>query len=196
MEPSRKTFMFWLMLLAIILSPIRMAVHDNAIEGIDAINTNNYANTRLEYYYYIPKAIMGWRQGKHPLLVMIPGLSGRGENLVGREFKDFAEQEKFILVAPSFMYDEKNWDSERSYQYPSVWSGNALLKIIEKLKNRNHVGISKFYLFGQSAGAQFALRFCLWKPDLCAACAAHASGGTVEPDKRVNVRFFCHRWDA
>ncbi len=133
---------------------------------------------------------MGNKQDTHPLLIVIPGLSGKGQNAVGKEFKDFAEQEKFIIVAPSFIYDEKNWATESSYQYPAAWSGNALLKIIKKFRNANNLRLSKYYLFGHSAGAQFALRFPLWKPDLCAACAAHASGGTVEPHKRINVRFF------
>jgi len=167
-----------------------LVAESKTVEGIDSISTDNYANNHLEYYYYIPKSIIENRYESYPLLVMVPGLSGRGEYSVTPEFKRFAEEENFIIVAPSFIWDEKNWNSQQSYQYPSVWSGDALLEIIGKLKNNNNLTVSKFYLFGFSAGAQFALRFCLWKPELCAACAAHGSGGTVIPDKNINVKFF------
>ena len=161
-----------------------------SVEGTDSIPTDNYANTQLEYYYYIPSTVIGNEQEAHPVLVMVPGLSGRGERFVTREFKKFADEEHFIIVAPSFVFDEDNWDSQQSYQYPSAWSGNALLEIINHLEEKHGITTSQMYLFGFSAGAQFALRFCLWKPELCIACAAHGSGGTVRPVRRVETRFF------
>lgn len=170
--------------------PQQQDMRSKTVEGIDSIHTDNYANTHLEYYYYIPSTITENKQKSYYLLVMIPGLSGRGEHFVTQEFKKFADDENFIIVAPSFIWDEKNWNSRQSYQYPSVWSGDALLEIINKLEKDNDVTVSKFYLFGSSAGAQFALRFCLWKPEMCDACAAHGSGGTVMPDKKVDVKFF------
>jgi len=160
------------------------------VEGIDSIQTDNYANTRLEYYYYIPSTVVENKQESYPILVMIPGLSERGEHFVTREFERFADAEHLIIIAPSFAWDERNWDSRQSYQYPSAWSGNALLEIINQLEEKNSVTTSGTYLFGFSAGAQFALRFCLWKPDQCVACAAHGSGGTVIPDRKVDVAFF------
>ena len=190
MMPIKKALMFWPMLLITGLFQPGIARCGDVADGVDAISTNNYANKSLEYYYYIPKGVRANKRISHPLLVAIPGLSGGGKAFVGKAFKDFADREKFIIVAPSFMYDEKNWESEKSYQYPAVWSGNALLAIVNQLKNKNGLNLSKFYLFGASAGAQFALRFCLWRPNLCAACAVHASGGTVEPDRKVKVRFF------
>ena len=160
------------------------------VEGINSIHTDNYANNDLEYYYYIPPTIAENSQTPYPALVMIPGLSKRGEHFVTRKFKRFADAENFIIVAPSFVWDEENWDSRASYQYPSAWSGNALLDIINQLEKKTNVTISESYLFGFSAGAQFALRFCVWKPDMCVACAAHGSGGTVMLDRTVDVRFF------
>ena len=160
------------------------------IDGIDAIQTDNYANSRLEYYYYIPATVVKDRQTPHPILVMIPGLSSRGEQFASQEFKEFARKENLLIVAPSFVYDEANWASEQSYQYPAVWSGQALLAITSYVTEKYQVSTSKMYLFGFSAGAQFALRFCLWRPELCMACAAHAGGGIVIPEKKVNAKFF------
>ncbi len=162
----------------------------NAVEDRDFISTDNYTNSRLEYYSYIPQAVIENKSMAYSLLVMVPGLSGRGEQFVTYEFKEFAEREGFIILAPSFMYDEQNWSAKRSYQFPEAWSGNALLEIIDKLKAKNDLKIAKCYLFGFSAGAQFALRFCFWRPDLCAACAAHAGGGTIQPNRKIYVNFF------
>jgi len=161
-----------------------------AIEGIDSIETSNYANRQLQYYYYIPETVLADSGGSHPVLIMVPGLSGRGEHFVGVEFKDFADKEEFVIIAPSFIFDEENWSSKTSYHYPKHWSGRALFDIIDKFKKKNNLSISGYYLFGVSAGAQFVLRFCIWKPDLCAACAAHAPGGRVVPVKKLDTNFF------
>lgn len=159
-------------------------------EGIDFINTDNYANTRLEFFYYIPSTVIKNKQRVFPVLVCIPGLSGKGQDFVSSIFKEFAEKEGFVIVAPSFMWDKDNWNTKKSYQYPSVWSGAALIEIINKLQKEQSLSLSKLYLYGFSAGAQFALRFAIWKPELCAASAAHASGGTVIPVRRIPVKFY------
>ncbi len=64
------------------------------------------------------------------------------------------------------------------------------MRIVEKVKEKFSINISKFYLFGFSAGGQLSLRFVLWKPELCSAVSAHAGGGTVIPEKFVGVKFF------
>ena len=167
--------------------------------GIDSIRTNNYANRALKYYYYIPGTILEEDKKKtYPLLLMIPWLSGQGDVFVTPACKKFAYENKFVIVSPSFIWDEKNWDSKKSYQYPKVWSGDALLKIINKFKKDHNIRISKFYLFGFSAGAQVALRFAMWKPELCVACAAHGWGGRIMPERKTKVKFFvtCGTQDA
>lgn len=149
---------------------------EEPLEGIGSISTDNYANTTLEYYYHVPPHMSNGPQEPCPVLVLVPGLSGRGEQFVSQQFKEFAQKEGFLIVSPSFVWDSGNWDSQQSYQYPSVWSGEALLEIIDQFEARNNLSTSAMYLFGFSAGAQFALRFCLWNPAQCVACAAHGSG--------------------
>ncbi len=183
----RRTFLS-LALLASTLFPFSYS--QEKLGGISSIETDNYANKILEFYYYIPSKVLKEKNKAHPLLACIPYLSGRGEDFVLPIFKDFAEEEGFLIISPSFVFDEKNWESKSSYQYPSAWSGEAFLKIVEKVKNKFGLNISKFYLFGFSAGAQFSLRFALWKPELCSAVSAHAGGGTVIPDRFVDVKFF------
>lgn len=170
-------------------SNTQAATIEQAISGIDSIETDNYANKKLEFYYYIPASVLSEKEVAHPVLICVPGLSGRGESAVTSDFKQFADREGFVIIAPSFVYDAADWASRTSYQFPEIWSGNALLHIIDKVKGKNSLTISKFYLHGFSAGAQFVLRFALWKPELCAACAAHAPGGTVIPDNYCGVKF-------
>ncbi len=165
------------------------AISGQTVSGIDSIETDNYANKELEFYYYIPASVISEKEVAHPVLICVPGLSGRGENAVTADFKQFANREGFVIIAPSFVYDAADWGSRTSYQFPEVWSGKALLNIIDNVKEKNSLAFSKFYLHGFSAGAQFVLRFALWKPELCAACAAHAPGGTVIPDKYCDVKF-------
>ncbi|MFC1658557.1 alpha/beta hydrolase [Candidatus Omnitrophota bacterium] len=160
------------------------------VEGIDFVSTNNDANRTLEFYYYIPAQVMEDKSQTYPLLVCMPGLSGNGESFVTTVFKEFAEKEGFVILAPSFKYDQTRQGSQTGYQFPDVWSGDALINIVEKLKEQQEIFLSKYYLFGFSAGAQFVLRFAFWRPELCAACAAHASGATVIPFRKVDVKFF------
>jgi predicted esterase/DNA-directed RNA polymerase subunit RPC12/RpoP len=162
----------------------------SAVSGNDAIGTNNYANTRLGYYYYIPQAVIENKDQAPPVLVMVPGQSGNGEAFVPGSAKSFADAENFIIIAPSFIFDEKNWATQQSYQYPSAWSGDALLRIIKEVEKNHQINTGKLYVFGFSAGAQFTLRFCLWRPNDCAAAAGHGSGGLVLPTQHSEVRYF------
>jgi dienelactone hydrolase len=165
-------------------------VSEKPIEGVDFVSTSNYANSRLEFYYYIPPKVLKNEQQANPALICIPPLSGRGEGFVSPVIKDFANEEGFIIIAPSFVWDQNNWAAKTSYQYPEAWSGYALLDIIDKVKSAHGLSISKLYLYGFSAGAQFATRFSLWRPNLCVACAAHAGGGTIDVRDKVYVKFF------
>lgn len=162
----------------------------NGNEGIGSIKTNDYANKQLDYFYYVPSTATESQKNSFPLLAMIPGLSGRGESFVSQKFKLFADTEGFVIISPSFVWDEENWNSNESYQYPSVWSGDALLKIIDHFEAEHNISVSSLSLLGHSAGAQFALRFCVWKPELCTACAAHGSGGSVFLREYIDVAFF------
>jgi poly(3-hydroxybutyrate) depolymerase len=166
-----------------------IAYAGDALSGIGSITTNNYANRKLDYFYYIPGRVLRYNDIEYPVLVLIPGLSERGEKYVGKIFKGFADREGFVIVSPSFVWDKENWPSHTSYQYPKAWSGDALVRILNSVEKEHGIKFSKLYLHGFSAGAQFALRFALLKPELCAACSVHASGGTVVPKKYCGVKF-------
>lgn len=161
----------------------------NAIEGINSVTTENYANTNLEYYYYIPKSLIEKRIKEAPFLVAVPGLSGKGDAFVPPLFKDLAQREGFVIIAPSFMEDSANFDSGTSYQYPAAWSGDAFNKILDDITSKQKINYKGLYLFGLSAGAQFAERYSVLYPYKVSACFICAPGGVTLPDRAQKTKF-------
>ena len=158
-------------------------------EYTDSITTENYANKTLGYYCYISSKALCNTGSPVPVLVTVPGLGGDGAGAAYHQFKQLADEQGMVIIAPSFRWDEANWQSETSYQYPAAWSGKAFLEILDKFKQTENISISKLYMFGHSAGAQFVLRFSLLHPDMCAACVSNAAGGRVIPDQISQVRY-------
>lgn len=160
-----------------------------SVSGIDFIYTQNYANPKLGYYYYIPKSIKKNKVQKAPFLIMVPGLSGNGQDFVTQPYKDFAQKKGFIIIAPSFMEDDKNWNSETSYQYPIAWSGKAFNNILSDFSTKQNIHPKGLYLFGISAGAQFAERYALLYPKDVTACFLCAPGGVTLPTTKQKTKF-------
>ncbi|MBU4478750.1 MAG: hypothetical protein KKH34_06670 [Candidatus Omnitrophica bacterium] len=167
---------------------IRVAIAEE--EGEYFITTSNYANRQLHYYYYIPNSVNSSIANKYDILAMVPGLSGSGRSFVDDQVRQFAQEHQLVIIAPSFIFDSENFEGKKSYQYPSVWSGQAFLNILRDFEQKSGLQLDRMYLCGHSAGAQFVLRFALWKPEKCIACAAHASGGRVRLESYNKVKFF------
>jgi poly(3-hydroxybutyrate) depolymerase len=158
--------------------------------GLASVTTANYANRNLEYFYFFPGKFLKQPQLSYPVLIVVPGLSGSGQNAVQSIFRKAAIKNGWIILAPSFNFDQSNWKTATSYQFPAVWSGQALLDIINDFSSRQQLKLGRLFLHGVSAGAQFAVRFALWRPELCLAVSAQAGGGTITPEKFVPVKFF------
>lgn len=163
------------------------AYAEGVTSGIGSIYTNNYANRTLEYYYYFPSNL---KYKTAPFLIMVPGLSGKGQDFVFQEFKNFAQSQGFVIIAPSFQEDDANWDNQTSYQYPAAWSGNALNAILNNFMSAHYISSNGIYLYGFSAGAQFAERYSLLHPNSVNACAIHAPGGVTMPGSYQKTKFF------
>jgi poly(3-hydroxybutyrate) depolymerase len=158
--------------------------------GLASIPTLNYANPRLEYYFFFPARLYKQADISHPVLVVVPGLSSGYRNVNRAAFEKAAKENGWILLIPGFIFDRNNWESGTSYQFPKAWSGQALLDIMNNFSSHRHLRLGRAYLHGMSAGAQFVVRFALWRPDLCLAVSAHAGGGTITPENNVPVKFF------
>ncbi|MBP2664720.1 MAG: hypothetical protein H6Q71_2668 [Firmicutes bacterium] len=193
---SRRSLVRMCLLIALIIA-ITVLMWDNSNisnktpdDNNDFITTNNRQNKRLDFYYYIPQKLLGSSDKEIPALICIPGLNGEGDQFRNSPFQTFAEKEGFVLICPSFHFDKLDWFMQASYQYPNAWSGEALLNIIKKVEDKHNIHIGKCYLYGISAGAQFALRFAIWNPDKTAATVGHASGGLIEPNEIIPVKYF------
>lgn len=105
---------YLILTLLLLLVAFAFSYSQEKIEGINSIETENYANRVLQFYYYIPPKVLKEKERVHPLLGCIPYLSGRGEEFVLPIFKDFSEEEGFVIVSPSFVFDEKNGKAKQA----------------------------------------------------------------------------------
>lgn len=163
---------------------------DNAISGVDSITTSNYANQTLSYFYYIPQSVSQNKQARHPYLILIMESGIQGQDSVTQPFKDFANQYGFVILAPSFVFDEKNWQNKTSYQYPAAWSGRAFNDILNSFDTKQSLLPSRIYMLGFSTGAQFVSRYALIYPDYVTACAINAAGEFDSPTKYQDTKFY------
>ncbi len=116
-----------------------------------------------------------------PLIVLLHG-SGRSGRVMVDSWKDLAAKEQLILAAP---------DASR----PETWLIDAdgtgfMHAVVEEVKQRRAVDPSRIYVFGHSAGAEFALILALLESEYFAAVAIHAGGLHAE---NANVFEFAKR---
>ena len=149
----------------------------------------HYKNKKLEYAYYIPSDIMRTKD-KVSAIVLVPGLDGKGEDMIDKDWMTFADKKNWIIISPSFVFEgSEAFQKGTSYQYPKVWSGGALNEIFKRFSAKG-LKISNLYLMGFSAGAQFVGRYSLSNPQRVKKCAIIASGGNDDITKAVPVKFF------
>ncbi len=100
--------------------------------------------------------------------------------MISEAWSEFADREGLVLVAPTFKTTKDEAHSCKGYYYPAQWSGEVVLEAVRRIadaKKENAVEIEteKILIFGFSAGAHFAHRFALWKPDRVRAFAAYSA---------------------
>ena len=153
------------------------------------MTTTNSANPNVKFMYYIPAKAVQNPDMAIPVIVYVPGLDSDGEECLPWSFYGFADENNFGILTPTFKFDNEDFENEKSYQYPAAWSGQALIRMLNKAK-RGGLNYSKLYLVGFSAGAQFSSRFSLIYPEMVEACAILASGARVKPEKKTDVKYF------
>ena len=148
-----------------------------------------YQGKKLEYAYYIPSTL-GTRN-KVGAIVLVPGLNGKGEDMIDQRWIEFADKTHKIIIAPTFVFEgDDAFAKKKSYQYPNVWSGNALKTIFKKIAKKKGYQIKSLYMMGFSAGAQFVGRYAFANPQQVKKCAIIASGGNDKITSHVGVKFF------
>jgi poly(3-hydroxybutyrate) depolymerase len=113
------------------------------------------------YYKFVPEKLTA----PAPLLLLLHG-SGRDGMSQINEWKDLAEKEGIILVAP---------DSANSREWSMNTDGPEFLHdVVEAVRAKHSVDGSRLYIFGHSAGAVFALYMGVMESRYFAAAGVHA----------------------
>jgi poly(3-hydroxybutyrate) depolymerase len=119
-----------------------------------------FANKTREAYFFVPE-----QQGNLPVLVLLHG-SGRDGRVMIDEWKDLAAREGIVLAAPNALHDME-WNPH--------WDSPAFLhEVVDQARGLHAIDDNRIYLFGHSAGAQFALVLALVDSNYYAAAAIHA----------------------
>jgi poly(3-hydroxybutyrate) depolymerase len=119
-----------------------------------------FANKTREAYFFVPP-----QQGNLPVLVLLHG-SGRDGRVMIDEWKDLAAREGIVLAAPDALHDME-WN-------PQLDSAAFLHEVVNQARELHAIDDNRIYLFGHSAGAQYALILALIDPNYYAAAAIHA----------------------
>ncbi len=115
------------------------------------------------------------------ILLLIPGYNGSGEAMLDERWKAFAKKHGVVLLAPTFRTTPQELEQGRGYYYPEQGSGAEVERMLEQVKGEMGVTADKILIFGFSAGAHFAHRFALWKPERVKAFVAYSAAWWSEP---------------
>ena len=121
------------------------------------------------YALYVPDSVK--KDVKAPLLVAIHGSTSNGKTIVER-WKDIADKNGVLVVGP---------DATDNSRWASPEDGPLFLKdVVDDVSKQYAIDGHRIYLFGHSAGANFALQMAVLESEFFAAAAIHA--GAVSSD--------------
>ncbi len=118
------------------------------------------------FYSFVPEV-----EGPLPLILLLHG-SGRNGQVMVDVWADLATKEHFIVAAPD-AYDSSAWNIKTD-------PPDFLHAVIEQVKAKHAVDENRIYLFGHSAGAEYALLLAILDSHSFAAVAVHA--GALQPE--------------
>jgi pimeloyl-ACP methyl ester carboxylesterase len=128
-----------------------------------------------EYFLYVPKSYDG--SARYRLLVVVHG-DGRHAREYAKQFTDFADEKRYIILAPYFSNGERFQQLGIGEKEKSIRFDERLLGLVAEIGGRLNVEQDQFDLFGFSAGGQFAHRFLYFHPERLRSVVV-ASPGTV-----------------
>ncbi len=138
-----------------------------------------------DYYQYHPN-----RYGADSrILVIVHGSLDKGKpaaDLAEKFIKrwiDAAEKENLILIAPAF--DRRNYQSYGGYRGlfgRDIGADEFVNLIVDQYHTLFSKGEVTFYLYGHSAGGQFAIRYCVRHPERVEKAVISAPGRYAFPD--------------
>ena len=147
-------------------------------------------------YYYIPTS---GNVENMPVLFSFHGAERLGAPQIDI-WKDFAERDGFIVLAPQF---SKEYYNENQYQFGNVfttrkcktlnpenkWTYSTIEPMLEFMQKETGNKAPTYRIFGHSGGAQFVHRYLIAKPDARVEKAVAANPGSwtwISDDGSVN----------
>ncbi len=150
------------------------------------INHNGKFET-IPYYYFVPLTAT-----REPMQVMVTvgDLGDSGKTFMSVGWLIYGLINRIAIVAPEFPFSDEDWAAKESFQFPEVWSGGALISILDDMAKKHPIiNRSRLLLMGFSAGGQFVTRFAAWRPNLARAVAVHGCGNFDPPRTFIPVIF-------
>jgi poly(3-hydroxybutyrate) depolymerase len=121
------------------------------------------------YAFYAPESVKP--DARAPLLVVIHGSTGSGRQIM-ENWTAMADKHGILLAGP---------DATDNSRWASPQDGPLFLKdVVDEVATRYTIDGRRMYLFGHSAGANFALQMAILESEFFAAAAIHA--GAVSSD--------------
>jgi poly(3-hydroxybutyrate) depolymerase len=130
---------------------------------------------KQEYFLYVPKSYDG--SARYRLLVVVHG-DGRHAREYAKQFTDFADEKRYIILAPYFPDGERFQQLGIGEKDKTIRFDERLLGLVAEIGGRLNVEHEQFDLFGFSAGGQFAHRFLYFHPERLRSVVV-ASPGTI-----------------
>ena len=130
---------------------------------------------KVEFFYRKPSGI--------PICVvlLVPGYNGIGEAMMDQRWCRFADEHGLVLLAPTFHTSPEQLKKEKGYYYPEQGSGAQVEQALAEVRRKTGVKTDKILIFGFSAGAHFAHRFALWKPERVRVFVAYSAAWWSDP---------------
>ncbi|MGP8175325.1 MAG: alpha/beta hydrolase family esterase [Terracidiphilus sp.] len=136
-------------------------------------NTFEFAGKSRTFYTFVPVV-----EGPLPLVLLLHG-SGRNGQVMIDAWAVLASKEHFIVAAPD-AYDSSAWNIKAD-------PPDFLHAVVDQVEAKHAVDRNRIYIFGHSAGAEYALLLAILDSHYFAAVAVHA--GALQPD---NYRLFTY----
>jgi poly(3-hydroxybutyrate) depolymerase/predicted deacylase len=150
--------------------------------GDGSFRFDSWAGPPLKVWYHTPAVVTA----NTPVLFVMHGVQ-RDADRYRNEWSALAEERGFILVAPEF--DERQFPGARSYNLGNVlegtgqpvpkerWSFSAIEPLFEVVRQMTGTRVTRYGLYGHSAGAQFVHRYLMFVPDARVGTAVAANAG-------------------
>jgi pimeloyl-ACP methyl ester carboxylesterase len=133
------------------------------------------------------------------VLLLMPGYNGAGDSMFDEGWCRFADEHALVLLAPTFQTSPEQLKRNQGYYYPEQGSGRQLEMALAEINRRTGVETDQIMIFGFSAGAHFAHRFALWKPERVRAFVAYSAGWWSDPSeslRQVPALIMCGESDS